>query len=243
MNTKKCIILAAAGVAVAAISARAISEVMKPFRTTGFFIGVTQGTDDVTSRPQYDRVDLAGRNLVNIAMGRSPTDNSVSNQVLVMNFSCDLTEASLSVYDRSASNLVATIAQSTSIDSVKSQDTNAAGPNRARFVGQFEIQSGGSVSNSLLGGFLTIAGQLRLDPQTGCPEPVLVKLDRDSLDTSVGNVEVSGKKDPDSAKLTLRTGLAHLIGVVDAVTNGKTNTILIPFGHLSIRRDVPVTLD
>jgi hypothetical protein len=225
MNTKKYTLLLAAGAVAVAVSVLAIPPQSKPFRTTAALIGVTQGTDQVTSNPQFDRVDLAGRNLVNIAMGRSPTDNSVSNQVLVMTFSCDLSFGTLSVYDRSTSNVVATIA-----------------PNRARFVGQFQINPTGSVSNSLLGGYMTIAGHVQLNPQTGCPEPVLIKLDRDSLDKDVGNTEVSGKKDPDSSKLTLRTGLAHLIGVVDAVTDGNTNTILIPFGHLSIRRELPVSL-
>src|SRR5437868_736628 len=153
MNTKNYLLLLAAGAAVVAVSVAAPVSLPKAFRTTGFFIGVTQGTDQVTSNPQYDRVDLAGRNLVNIAMGRSPTDTSVSNQVLVLRVDCGLRDAILMVYDRSTSNFVGRIARSTNLDCVKQQDTNKPGPNRARFVGHFQVDSTGSVSNSLLGGY------------------------------------------------------------------------------------------
>jgi hypothetical protein len=40
--------------------------------------------------------------------------------------------------------------------------------------------------------------------------------------------------------LALRTGLAHLIGVVNVVAGGTTDTILVPYGGLSIRRELPV---
>jgi hypothetical protein len=35
--------------------------------------------------------------------------------------------------------------------------------------------------------------------------------------------------------------LAHLIGVVDLIADGSTNLVLVPFGGLSIRRELPVT--
>ena len=231
-------ILILLGLSLATITAIAASETAKTFRTVGNFIGVSQGTNEVASNPEFDSVNFVGRNLVNLAMGRGVTDTNVPNQVLAMTFDCDLSSASLVVYDRASSNVIATIAESTSMDSVKQQDANKAGPNRARFVGQFKIDESGGATNALLGGYLTIAGHVRLNPITGCPEPVLVGLDHDSLDRLVGDKEISGKLDPDSEKLVLRTGLAHLIGVIDAVNNGNTNTILVPYGGLSIRREL-----
>jgi hypothetical protein len=240
MNAKKCTLLAVAGLAVAAISVYAIVSPSKTFRTTGYFIGVTQGSNSVTGNPQFDTVNFAGRNLVNLAMGRSVTATNVPNQVMALTFACDLSSASLVVYDLSTSNVVNIIAPSTSIDSVKQQDTKQTGPNRARFVGMFQIAANGTSTNGLLGGYLTVAGHVHLNPTTGCPEPVLVRLDRDVLDAVVGNKEIPARLDPDSGRFTLRAGLAHLIGVVDAVDNGKTNTILVPYGGLSIRRELPV---
>jgi hypothetical protein len=240
MNTRKCLLLVAAGLGLAAISASALVAVNKTFRTTGFFIGLTQGTNAVSSNPQFDSANFAGWNLVNLAMGRSAADTSNTNQVMAMTFDCDLSSASLVVYDRSTSNVVATIAESTSVDSIKQQDVKKTAPNHAHFVGQFKIDSNGNGTNGLQGGFLTIAGHVRLNAVTGCPEPVLVGLDRDSLDRLVGDSELSKKEDPDSDKLTQRAGLAHLIGVVDVVNNGTNHTILVPFGHLSIRRELPI---
>jgi hypothetical protein len=242
MNAKKYALFGVAGLAVAAISAYAIVGTSKTFRTTGSFICVTQGSNQVTSNPQFDNLNLAGRNLVNLAMGRSVNDTNEPNQVMAMTFECDLSSASLVVYDRSTSNVVAVIAGSTSVDSVKQQDTNQTGPNRARFVAHLQILRNGNVAYGLLGGYLTIAGHVRLDPVTGCPEPVLVGLDFDPLDRLVGNKEIPNKVDPDVPGFSLRTGLAHLIGVLDVVNDSKTNTVLIPFGDLSIRRALPVTV-
>jgi len=242
MNTKKYTLLGVAGIAVAAITAYAAVASIGVFRTTGFFIGVSQGTNSVTSEPEYNEIKFAGWNLVNLAMGRSVTDTSVSNQVMAMTFDCDLSSASLVVYDLSTSNIVGTIASSTSIDSVRQQDARQTGPNRARFVGLFQIAQAGNPTNGLAGGYLTIAGHVRLDPTNGCPEAVLVGIDHDNLDGLVGDRTVPSKLDPDSDKHTDRAGLAHLIGVVDAINNGNTNTILVPYGALEIRRQLPVTI-
>ena len=239
MNTKKYALLGVAGVAVAAVTAYAAVTSIEIFRTTGFFIGVSQGTNSVTSEPEYNEIKFAGWNLVNLAMGRSVTDTSVSNQVMAMTFDCDLSSASLVVYDLSTSNIVGTIASSTSIDSVRQQDAKQTGPNRARFVGQFQIAQVGNPTNGLAGGYLTIAGHLRLNPTNGCPEAVLVGIDHDNLDGLVGDRVVPSKLDPDMDKFNLRAGLAHLIGVVDGVDNGDTNTILVPYGGLEIRRELP----
>jgi hypothetical protein len=68
---------------------------------------------------------------------------------------------------------------------------------------------------------------------------VFVALDRDSLDKVVDDIELPASLDPDSTPLVERTGLAHLIGVVDVITWGDAHTILVPFGGLSIRRELP----
>src|SRR5271169_314814 len=119
MKTKKRILFGLAGLAVAAIAAYAGVVGTKTFRTTGYFIGLTQGTNPVTGHPNYDYVNFAGHNLVNLAMGRNLTDRKVLHQVMAMTFACDLSAASLVVYDESTSNVVATIAASTSVDSVR----------------------------------------------------------------------------------------------------------------------------
>jgi len=242
MNAKKYALLGVAGLAVAAVTAYASVVPLKTFRTCGVFYGVTQGTNTVTGDPQYDETILGGWNLVNLAMGRNVTDTSVSNEVMAMTFDCDLNAATLVVYDLSTSNILNTIASSTSLDSVKQEDAKETGPNRARFVGQFQIAHDGNTTNGLLGGYLTIAGRVHLNPETGCPETVLLKLDHDILDGLVGDREFPSKLDPDSDKLTERAGLAHLIGVVDAIDNGNTNTILFPSGKLSIRRELPIAV-
>ena len=82
MKTKKRIFLGVASLAVAAIAAYAAGVVSTTtFRTTGYFIGLTQGTNPATGHPRYDYFDFAGHNLVNLAMGRTLTDTSVTNQV------------------------------------------------------------------------------------------------------------------------------------------------------------------
>jgi hypothetical protein len=240
MKTKKRIFLGAASLAVAAIAAYASGVGTETFRTIAYFIGVTQGTDPISGHPRYQYADFAGHNLVNLAMGRTVTDTNVPNQVLAMTFACDLSSTSLVVYDILTSNVVATIATSTSLNSVVQQDANQSGPNRAQFVAQLQIGTNGTPTNGLVDGYFTVAGRLNLDPTNGCPRPVAVWFDRDPLDRLVDNVELPAREDPDSVPLTVRTGLGHLIGVVDTITDGNTNTVLVPYGGLSIRRELPV---
>lgn len=240
MKTNKRILLGAASLAVAAIAAYASGVSTETFRTLGYFIGLTQGTDPITGHPRYVDADFAGHNLVNLAMGRSATDTNVPNQVMAMTFACDLSEANLVVYDKLTSNVVATIAASSTINSVEQQDPKEKGPNRAHFVATLQIGQNGNPTNGLLGGYFTVAGRLNLDPTNGCPQPVLVWLDRDPSDRLDTDIELPAREDPDSVPLTIRTGLGHLIGVVDAVTDGDTNVILVPNGNLSIRRELPV---
>jgi hypothetical protein len=241
MNAKKHIIpgiAALAAVAIAACAARA-AETNETFRTTGYFVGVTQGTNAVTDKPIIENFSFAGHNLVNLAMGRSVDDTNYPHQVMAMTFACDLSSANLVVYDRAVSNIVATIAASTVVDSAKAQDLNQAGPNRARFVAMLQIGANGNGTNGLAGGYFTVAGRIHLSPVTGCPEPVLVILDRDSLDRVVDDMELPASLDPDDFPLALRTGLAHLTGVADVIRDGRAHTVLVPYGGLSIRRELP----
>jgi hypothetical protein len=238
MNTNKRIAIVAASLAAAALAAYATGVTTKIFRTTGYFIGLTQGSDPVNGHLRYEDANFAGHNLVNLALGRDATATNVPAQVMAMTFACDLSSADLVVYDLATSNIVATIASSTSVDSVRQQDAGFSGPNRAHFVAVLQIGTNGNGTNGLLGGFLTVAGRVNLDPTTGCPRPVLVILDRDPLDKVDDDVELPNSDDPDSVPLIERTGLAHAIGVLDAVVNSSTNTILIPEAHLSIRREL-----
>lgn len=240
MKVKTRMIIGAASLAVIALAAYATEVNTKTFRTLAYFIGLSQGTNSLTGDPEYVNNDFAGHNLVNLAMGRASDSTADTNQVLAMTFDCDLSSASLVVYDKTTSNVVATIAYSTMINSVKQQDKGEAGPNRAHFVAVVQIAQNGNATNGLADGYFTIAGRLRLDPATGCPEPVAVGLDHDTLDGLVHDTETTIKDDPDSVPLKFRTGLAHAVGVVDAVTDGTTNTVLVPFGGLSIRRELPV---
>ena len=66
-------------------------------------------------------------------------------------FSCDLSSANLVVYDEKLSNVVASIAQSTSIDSVYQQDKLAKGPDRAHFVAVLQLGQNGNDTNGLAG--------------------------------------------------------------------------------------------
>jgi hypothetical protein len=120
------------------------------------------------------------------------------------------------------------------------QDDKEPGPNRAHFIAVMELGANGNPTNGVVDGYFTLAGRVNLDPTNGCPRPVEVLLDRDPLDRVDGDVELSANEDRDSEPLKLRTGLGHLIGVVDLVTDGSTNTILIAHGAVSIRRELPV---
>jgi hypothetical protein len=242
MKAKKRIILGVASLTIIALAAfstaRADTNTVHTYRTTGYFTGLTQGTNPVTGHPKFVDVDFAGHNLVNLAMGRAFTNTKFPGQVMAMTFTADLTSANLVVYDLGSSNVVATIASSTAIDSVKQQDTNGKGPNRAHFVAYLQVAPNGNSTNGVADGYLTVAGRVNLNPVTGFPQPIIVSLDRDPLDRLVDDIEMPATIDPDSTPLIVRTGLAHLIGVVDTINEGTTNTVLLPFGGLSIRREL-----
>jgi hypothetical protein len=245
MKATKRIITGVASLTIVALASfstvRADTNSVGTYRTTGYFIGLTQGTNPVTGHLKFVDVDFAGHNLVNLAMGRALTSTNTPGQVMAMTFGADLSSASLVVYDLGSSNVVATIATSTFIDSVKQQDTNGKGPNRAHFVAYLQVGANGNSTNGVADGYLTVAGRVNLNPTTGQPQPIIVSLDRDPLDRVVDDIEMPATIDPDSTPLTVRTGLAHLIGVVDTIDNGTTNTVLLPFGGLSIRHELPGT--
>lgn len=242
MNTTKRIILGLVGIATITLTASAAFAAPNSgtFRTTGFFVGLTQGSNTVTGKPAYQNASFSGHNLVNVAMGRSLNDTNYPNQILAMSFAPDLSSADLVVYDSSVSNVVATIAQSTSLDSVKQQDKKQTGPNRAQFVATLLINPTGNNWNSLQGGYFTVAGRINLDPATGAPGTVAVSLDTDSLDGAVGNFDVPAALDPSFVRGNARTGLAHVIGVLDEINDGNTKTILVPDGNLSIGQPLPL---
>jgi hypothetical protein len=249
MMSKNWLVLGGAGLTAVAISALAVGSGSKTFRTIAYFTGAAQRP--ATQLSAIDYIPIGGHNLVNLAMGRDVAATNVPNQVLALTFQCDLTAtnaASLVVYDRTASNTVATIAASTSFDFAYNVRTNgvkivSSRTNElARFVSLFQIQAVGSATNTLLGGFLTVAGRVEIDPATGCPMPVAVALDTDSYDKTFADTEIPSYEDKDTnVAFRVRTGLAHMIGVIDLVGEGTTNTVLVPLGHLSIRYDLPVT--
>jgi hypothetical protein len=237
MKATKRLFLGVACLGLAAAAAYATGTVT--LRTLGYFIGITQGTDPANGEPRYEYANFAGHNLVNLAMGRPAGDTNVPSQVMAMTFACDLSSANLVVYDEHTSNVVATIAASTSVDSVLQQDAHEAGPNRAHFVAVMQIGTNGNGTNGIVNGYFTVAGRVNLDPTNGCPRPVVVWLDRDPEDRLDGDAELSANQDHDSVALTLRTGLAHVVGVIDLISAGDTNTVLIPHAGLSIRRELP----
>jgi hypothetical protein len=242
MNSRKWYL--ASSVAALAIAAVAVAVTVetKTFRTTASLVGLTQVTDPVTQLPEFNFQGINGRRLVNLARARSIGDTNNLNEVLAMTFACDLSSASLVVYDRTTSNIVLTIAQTTMMDVVREQRrVEAAGPNKARFVAQFQIASNGDETNGLLDGYLTASGRLHLNPETGCPKPVLVTLDKEGEDKKTGDRDVKKNEDPEEpVEKVWRTGRAHVIGTIDLVSGASTSTVLIPNGYLSMRRELPV---
>ena len=225
MNLKKWTVVGAAVTVVAAVSVWAGSPKFRVFRTSAYMVTVSQISSNGV--PKYNYAAGLARNLVALALGTNPT----SNQVLAIAINCDSTAANLVVYDQSNSN-VTTIAQTTAFDTVLQADDATGHTNQERFVAVFDVQPVGN----LAGGYLTVAGRLHLDTN-GCAQAVLKNQqarDEDKQDKALGDQDVA-KLDPDIKKLKLkeRSGQAHLIGVLDVIANGQTNTVLIPSGHLT----------
>jgi hypothetical protein len=241
MKLNRWMIGSVLGAAAVATTVWAVTITSKTYRTTGVFWGVLQ--KPAATPPEFQYVTFIGSNLVNLAMGRAPTDNSHPDQVMALTFECDMSSASLVVYDRSVSNVVGTIANSTSLDTVEGVGLSVTGATNElrRFVAQLAIPAAGNATDGLAGGYFTVAGRVHINPATGCPEAVLVALDKTPYDRAYGDVDISSKLDADPG-LALNAGLAHLIGVVDTVTSGNTNTVLVPYGELTIRSSRPVVV-
>jgi len=224
------VLLGAAAATGVAISAWAVGA-SETFRTLAYGVGIYQNHDG-SSKPVYGNQPLAGHDLVAAALGL-PLGTKLTNQVLALQVDCGSTTASLVVFDKESSNNIATIATSTSLSVVQQQDSDtAAFPNRERFVAQFAV----TPTNHLLGGFLTMAGRLQLDPATGCPRAIRIEPDR--LDRYFEDFE--GRNDDDDKDHdVLRAGLGHAVGTVSLIFNdGTTNTVLLPFVALSIRHEL-----
>lgn len=237
MNKSKQLLIAAVAVVTVLGIAFAVPIPTKTDRTTALFIGTTE--DDSGTLPTIKNTPFAGWNLVNVAMGRDAHDTNFPNQVLAMTFACDLSSVSLVVYDKTSSNVVLSIADGNQVDSVTGIRVTVNGTTNevSRLVTRLHVQAVGNVTNGLAGGSLMVSARIHRDPVTGCPKPVLVSLDKDRLDRIVGDKEIPSKTEPDE-KLVTRTGLGHLIGVLNVMSDGGTNTVLIPFGGLSIRREL-----
>src|SRR5579885_450602 len=180
-------ILTTTALAVAALTARA-DDGTETFRTLFDGNGLYQSQNGA-GKPVFGTQNLAGHDLAAAAMGL-PLGTSLTNQVLALQIDCASSVASLVVFDKSSSNNIATIANSTSFTVVQQQDSDtAAFPNRERFVAQFAINPG----NNLLGGFLTLSGRLSLNPTNGCPRAI--RITGDKLDRIFGDVD--GKNDDD----------------------------------------------
>jgi len=225
MKLKERAIMGVVVLVVATVSVWAGPPAFRAFRSAAYMIMVSQAGSGNT--PKYNYEAALGRDLVALALGTDPT----SSQVLAVAIDCDSTAANLIVYDQSNSNMT-TIAQTTAFDKVKQADDTTGNTNQERFVAVFNVQPVGN----LAGGYLTVAGRLHLDTN-GCAEAVLKKQqsrDEAKYDKALGDQDVA-TKDPDMKKLKIkeRSGQAHLIGVLDIISNGQTNTVLIPSGHLT----------
>ena len=243
MTGKKLILLGTASVVGAvALSVWAITAGNPPVRTTALLTGVAQRP--LTQLATIDVLPLNGAALVNLAMGREVGSTNFPKQVLALTVDCALTAANLVVFDQSQSNTIATVATNLSFDFIQSRILNATiaqalgGTNEfVRFVARLQVQPSGNVSNALLGGVLTVAGRAHRDAGSGCLAPVPVRFDIDHYDLTFLDKDVPRQKDRDLAKPTARVGLAHVVGVLDVVAAYVTNTVVIPAGNLSLRRN------
>lgn len=229
MKTTKLLVLATAITSLA--SAAFADDPTETFRTLASGLGIYQGTD-LAGKPIYIKEQIYGHDLVSAAMS-VPLSTIVSNNVLALQIDCDSTTASLVAFDTINSNVTATIGVCTNLTVVLQQDNDNKGhPNREHFVGQFTLGPTGNI----LGGYLTIAGRLQLNPTNGCPEATLKdddKLDHLTMDSDGRNADDSKNDD------VHRAGVAHGVGTV-TLTDGltATNQVILPFVSMSIRRQL-----
>jgi hypothetical protein len=226
VNLKKWIVLGVGSLVAAAASVWGGSSGLLSFGSAAYTVAVSQTT--AGGVPQYSYESWWGPDIVALALGTQPT----SNQVLALAVNCDSTSGLLVVYDTITSN-VTTIAQTTTFDKVQDADGSTGPAKRERFVAVFNVQPVGN----LAGGYLTVAGRLHLD-SSGCATAVLLAQDRDPLDKVMGDQDVMKVSKGNHKGVTERSGQAHFMGVLDVLSNGQTNTVLVPTGHLTFTGQV-----
>jgi hypothetical protein len=232
MKAKRWIVVGAVASAAAVLTVLAVPNVTRTFRTTASVTAVLQIPDPLaTSTSLLVTLPLAGHDLVSYSLG---TTNVLTNQVLALEISCGSSQADIVVYDKALQSNILVIATSTRIDALTSQDVpTAAGPNRERFVMQMGVKTNGF----LIGGYLTVAGRVYLDPATGCPRALLKDTDK-RLDKTFGDIVIKDLDDKTDKDKSI-AGEAHLIGMVNAIVEtGSTNVFLLPFGHLTIKQQL-----
>ena len=183
---------------------------------------------------------------MNLALGTA-LGTARTNEVLAFEVSCESTSAELVVFDKTTGSNLVTIAASSKITVVQQQDNPASAfPDRERYATEMDVvASVGSNSNALVSGFLDVAGRLYLNPTNGCPRTVLVDTDRkedkvcgdsegvtESADLSIGHKKIKITDDKEVA------GRGHFHGALTAIIDGQTNTVVVPFGALSIDRQL-----
>lgn len=235
MKAKRWIAIGVVASAAAVLTALAIPPTFRTFRTTAAVSGVFQVPNPLATNTALLAFDpFAGHDLVNLAFGQSLSD-VLTNDFLALEIDCGSDQANLVIYDKSLNTNVATIATSTHIDVLTGQDNpSSLGPNHERFVAQMGVNTNGAI----VGGFLTVAGRLYIDPTNGCPHTVLVDTDK-SQDKNLADLSLKDVDADSKSKDKNIAGEAHLIGVVNIIfTDGSTNTTLLPFGRLTIRRQL-----
>jgi len=219
---RKWIVLGVGSLIVAAASVWGGSSHFLSFNSAAYTIAVSQANSGGV--PQYSFQSWWGSDLVALAMG----SQSTNNQVLAFALNCDSSTALLVIFDTTTSNMT-TLAETTAFDKVLEADLTTGVTNLERFVAVFDVQPVGS----LAGGYLTMAGRVHLDTN-GCASAVLATEDHDPLDKSMGDQDIM-KYVPGKGKgVTQRCGQAHFMGVLDVLSNGQTNTVLVPTGHLTL---------
>jgi len=224
VNVKKWIVLGVGSLIVAAASVWGGSSGFRSLGSAAYTIAVSQ--TNAGGLPQYSYDSWWGPDIVELALGlgAQPT----TNQVLAFAINCDSSVALLVVYDSITSNIT-TIAQTTNFDKVQDANLTTGITNQERFVAIFDVQPVGN----LAGGYLAVAGRLHLDTN-GCATAVLAAKDHDPLDKAMGDEDVVKYTPGNHKGITTRAGQAHFMGVLDVISNGQTNTVLVPTGHLTL---------
>lgn len=233
MKAKRWIVTGVIATTAAAMTALAATS-NQTFRTSASVASVFQIANPIATNTDILFTEaLAGHNLVALALGTN-VEAVLTNQVLAFEINCGSTTANLTVFDRSGDSNLMTIATSTKITALTAQDSpSLAGPNHERFV----VDMGVATNGFIIGGEVTIAGRMYLNPATGCPRAVLVDTDRGE-DKLCGDSSVKDTADK-TEKDKMISGEAHLIGVVNVLQlDGSTNAVLLPFGHLTMRRQL-----